>query len=751
MIPLMLGISMLVFLLMYLAPGDFLSEARNSKDISPEIVKQEEVRLGLDKPWYVQYGRWLNSVSPVKTSLLLPEAERKKHSAVYLGAPDFGYSWSYKIPVLDLIKQRLFPTLLLALASTFVIYSVSIPLGVLAAVRRNGLFDKISSFLAYAALSIPYFFLALLAVLFAAITGIFPTGGQVSILHDFLSPAAKISDWLEHLTLPTIVLSLGGIASMMRVMRGTFLDYARADFVTTARAKGMRENAIMFKHVLRNALNPVITSFGFAFAGLLSGALLVENVMNYPGLGQLIYAAIVKQDQYVVMAGVVIGCAMLVFGQLLADVLLALADPRIRLDREKAPTRAVLIFLTAITAAVVAATWAAETFPTFATALKTGGFWAMIAAAAGLAVAIFFGLAWAAVFFAKNLMPKALRTKRGAGALAVLALLYAAAIFAPFLAPYEPTRQCLDKSFHPPTKIIFADGGLRIQCYRQSDPSIAEYEPIKGKTLPLKFFVKDPQSDYKILGIVPFNVRLFGVESAEPDARVYLLGADATGRDVFSRLLYGARISLSIGFVGIAITMVVGFLVGGLAGYFGGAFDFIAMRFVEFLMAIPGLYLLLAMRSALAPHFDSAQMYIMIVIILSALGWAGTARVIRGMSLSLANTQYVQAAKAMGQSPIKIIVKHFLPNVLSYLIVSATLSIPAYVLGEAALSFLGLGIQEPSASWGLMLAQAQNDTKVLMLGFWWLLTPGAAIFATVLSFNILGDILRDISDSRADE
>ena len=219
---------------------------------------------------------------------------------------------------------------------------------------------------------------------------------------------------------------------------------------------------------------------------------------------------------------------------------------------------------------------------------------------------------------------------------------------------------------------------------------------------------------------------------------------------MFSRLLYGARVSLSIGFVGIAITMVLGFLVGGLAGYFGGAFDFIAMRFVEFLMAIPSLYLLLAMRSALAPHFDSAQMYIMIVIILSALGWAGTARVIRGMSLSLANTQYVQAAKAMGESPVKIIVKHFLPNVLSYLIVAATLSIPAYVLGEAALSFLGLGIQEPSASWGLMLAQAQNDTKVLMLGFWWMLTPGIAIFTTVICFNILGDILRDIADPKKD-
>ena len=306
LIPLMLGISMLVFLLMYLAPGDFLSEARNSKDISPEIVKQEEIRLGLDKPWYIQYGRWLNGVSPVKTNLLLPDNERGKHGLVYLGAPNFGYSWSYKISVMRLIGQRLLATLALALSSTFIIYIVAIPLGVLAAVKKDSWFDKICSFLSYAALSIPYFFLALLAVLFAAVTGLFPTGGQVSILHDFLSPAGKVWDWIEHLILPTLVLSVGGIASMMRVMRGNFLDYSRAEFVTTARAKGMGENAIMFKHVLRNALNPVITSFGFAFAGLLSGALLVENVMNYPGLGQLIYAAIIKQDQYVVMAGVVI-------------------------------------------------------------------------------------------------------------------------------------------------------------------------------------------------------------------------------------------------------------------------------------------------------------------------------------------------------------------------------------------------------------------------------------------------------------
>jgi peptide/nickel transport system permease protein len=172
------------------------------------------------------------------------------------------------------------------------------------------------------------------------------------------------------------------------------------------------------------------------------------------------------------------------------------------------------------------------------------------------------------------------------------------------------------------------------------------------------------------------------------------------------------------------------------------------MRFVEFLMAIPGLYLLLALRSALAQHFESAQMYMMIVIILAFIGWAGTARIIRGMSLSIRNRQFVYAAESMGQSTIVILFKHILPNLTSYLLVAATLSIPGYILGEAALSFLGLGIQEPSASWGLMLKQTQEDMKVFMLNFWWLLTPGLAIFITVIAFNVLGDTLRDIVDPK---
>ncbi len=747
-IPLMLAISVMVFLLMYLAPGDFLSEARNSKDISPEIVKQEEIRLGLDKPWYVQYARWLNGVSPVKTNLLLPEPEKSKHSIVYVGMPDFGYSWSYKIPVGSLIAQRLVPTLMLALASTLLSYMIAIPLGVLAAVKKNSIFDHISSFMSYVALSIPYFFLALLAVLFAAVSGWLPTGGQMSIMHEFMSPLGRISDYLKHLILPTLVLSIGSIASIMRVMRGNFLDFSKLDFATTARAKGLSENAVMFKHVLRNALNPIITSFGFAFAGLLSGALLVENVMNYPGLGQLIYSAIVKQDQYVVMAGVVMGCSMLIIGQLIADILLAAADPRIRLENAPIPYAKLSVIAFSVISIIIGIAFLCEISENFFEILKVCTKYIGISLLIVLIILLVIGFIWASIFFCKNLLKPTLKTKRGTVAISILAVMYILAIFAPFIAPYEPTQQCLDKSFHPPTAIVIKDWQLMAKVYKNVDPSIAKYEQIENEYRKINLFAKDENSQYKIFGLIPFKYKLFQLECKSPDDRIFLLGSDTTGRDVFSRLLYGARISLSIGFFGIAITMVIGFFVGGLSGYFGGTFDFIAMRFVEFLMAVPSLYLLLAMRSALAPHFDSSEMYMMIVIILSLLGWAGTARVIRGMSLSLSKRQYVQASIAMGENPIKIITRHFLPNVLSYLIVGATLSIPAYILGEAALSFLGLGIQEPSASWGLMLAQAQNDTKVLMLGFWWLLTPGLAIFLAVVAFNMLGDVLRDIADPK---
>lgn len=329
---------------------------------------------------------------------------------------------------------------------------------------------------------------------------------------------------------------------------------------------------------------------------------------------------------------------------------------------------------------------------------------------------------------------------QGALALAVLGFLYFCALFAPFLAPYGPGDQDLQRTYHPPTALTWTREGTAVRLYENADPTQALYRPIPGKTAVVRWL---PQGyPYRLFGLFPCRRHLLGVD---PPQKIYLLGSDSTGRDVFSRLLYGAQVSLSIGLIGISISLGVGLIAGGLAGYFGGWLDSIVMRTTELLMAIPGLYLLLALRGAFASQFGSGEIYLLIVVILSFLGWSGAARVVRGLTLSLRAQTFVDAAIVTGLSPWRILWRHLLPNLASYLLVAAALSIPGYILGEAALSFLGIGIQEPSASWGLMLAQAQ-EMKVFMCNFWWLLTPGVAVFLTVAAFNLLGDTLRDVID-----
>ena len=335
------------------------------------------------------------------------------------------------------------------------------------------------------------------------------------------------------------------------------------------------------------------------------------------------------------------------------------------------------------------------------------------------------------------------RRPLGCVAAVVFGGLYFSAIFAGFLATQPVNQQDLNRTYHPPTKIFFGEGGLRVQAYELTDPSTATYTPLEGESYPLSFFGEG--FEYQLFGLIRMNRHFLTL--GDDRGAFYLLGSDSTGRDVYSRLLYGAQVSLFVGLIGITITTTLGFLVGGLSGYFAGRTDFVVMRMVEFLMAIPSLYLLLSLRAALAPYFASDQMFFFIVIILSFIGWAGTARVLRGMTLSIRKHQYVTAAESMGQHPLRILQKHVLPNLVRYLLVAATLSIPGYVLGEAALSFLGLGVQEPAASWGLMLSQAQ-DVKVFYLNFWWMLSPGFAIFLTVIAYNVLGDVLRDIVDPK---
>ncbi len=313
--------------------------------------------------------------------------------------------------------------------------------------------------------------------------------------------------------------------------------------------------------------------------------------------------------------------------------------------------------------------------------------------------------------------------------LGILLFFYLLAIFADFIAPYPYDLQNRKAPYHPPTKVhLFHKGefvGFYVHPYRLVNPIFKTYEEDKTQLCKVKFFTE-----------TPYGFKLF---YTPPRCGIYLLGTDRLGRDIFSRLLYGARISLSIGLIGVSITFLLGILFGGLAGYYGGWVDNAIMRLTEVLMSIPAFYLMLALRAIFPLDMSSVEVFLLIVFILSFIGWAGLARVIRGLVLSLREREYVLAAKTYGASPLRILFKHILPNTYFYLIVTATSAIPSYILGEAALSLLGLGIQEPYPSWGNMLSDARSLTVITF--FPWILAPGVAIFLVVFAFNMLGDAL----------
>ena len=308
---LLVGVATLSFALMQLVPGDFLNTTGYDPTITAERIAAMRHRFGLDRPWWVQYGLYLKNIF------------------LHL---DFGDSFAMQRPAFDILRDGLLKTLLLQGAAALVIWGLAIPLGVWAAARQHSWIDRALSLLAYVGLAIPELLLGLLLLLLAVHTGLFPLSGMRSMDWDTLDPGGKALDLLHHLVLPALAAGLGGFAASMRQMRGNLLDVLRLDYVITARAKGVDERTVILKHALRNALNPLITLFGFTLGALVSGSLIVEIIFAWPGLGRITYEALLTQDQYLALGGVLMVSAMLVLGNLIADLLLAVVDPRIVYD-----------------------------------------------------------------------------------------------------------------------------------------------------------------------------------------------------------------------------------------------------------------------------------------------------------------------------------------------------------------------------------------------------------------------------------
>lgn len=329
----------------------------------------------------------------------------------------------------------------------------------------------------------------------------------------------------------------------------------------------------------------------------------------------------------------------------------------------------------------------------------------------------------------------------------VLIILYLSAIFADFVAPYPKEVRFEKFGFHPPTRVHLIDeegnfqGPFVYGTTKERDMETLEsiYTVDTSAIYPIHFFIRG--APYSVLGLFELDIHLFGVE--QPGV-IFLFGTDNLGRDLFSRVIHGGRLSLSIGLVGVTLSFIIGLTLGGISGYFGGTVDTIIQRVIEFIISIPVIPLWIALGAALPKDWSVVQVYFGIVVILSLVGWGGLARVVRGKFLELRELDFVLAARTSGLTEWSIIRVHLIPNFSGYLIVDLSLAIPAMILGETALSFLGLGLRSPAVSWGVLLEKAQNVASVAI--YWWTLVPAVFVVVTVMAFNFLGDGLRDAAD-----
>jgi peptide/nickel transport system permease protein len=339
--------------------------------------------------------------------------------------------------------------------------------------------------------------------------------------------------------------------------------------------------------------------------------------------------------------------------------------------------------------------------------------------------------------------------------LLMLIVLYSGALFAPLIAPYGMDEYSTTDitGFAPPTRIYWTDpqtgtvGPFVYNVKRERDLTSFELKFTEDKTTkcPVNFLVRSSERKYKLFGFIPSDLHLFGVDAP---CKIFLFGADEVGRDLFSRIWFGSQVSLTIGILAVLVSFTIGLFMGGIAGFFGGWLDNVIMRITEILSAVPDLFLLAILTSYLPKSVDPLLLFYAMVAVLSFVGWGGLARVVRGQILSLREADFVQAAIALGAQPGRIIARHLLPNIASYMLTVAFLAIPSFILTESTLSYLGYGVREPQASWGALLQDVQDGGFGTFIYRPWILIPGFFIVLAILAWNLFGDGVRDAFDPK---
>ncbi len=331
---------------------------------------------------------------------------------------------------------------------------------------------------------------------------------------------------------------------------------------------------------------------------------------------------------------------------------------------------------------------------------------------------------------------------------AVVLLFYLVVVFADFLAYSDPLASEAQRSLLPPQRIHWFDEGrfsphvFGLTGVRDPMTFKRVYTPDPNKKIPVTFFARG--FEYRLFGLIPMRLHLIGVAEGTPEESLFLLGTDEQGRDLWSRLMYGTRTSMSIGLVGVALSLVLGVFLGGVSGLYGGVLDTVIQRVIEILRSIPTIPLWMGLAAALPNDWSITQIYFAITLIISLIGWTELARVVRGRFLSLRQEDFVMAAELAGCGQMRIIFTHLVPSFLSHIIAATTLAIPAMIISETSLSFLGLGLRPPAISWGVLLQQAQNIQALAISP--WLLIPSIPVTIVILAFNFMGDGLRDAAD-----